>query len=85
MFLGSAAPLFVRRRFLAFLVMSRGLNFFLGLMSGGLHSLFTADTYLGYWIAMIVGFGLCFEVPLFLVILNLAGSSPTSGSGSGAG
>ena len=34
--------------------------------------MFTADSYLGYWIAMIIGFGLCFEVPLVLVILNLA-------------
>ena len=51
--------------------MSRGLQFFLS-MAGGLTALFTADSYLGYWIAMIVGFGLCFEVPLFLVILNLA-------------
>jgi sec-independent protein translocase protein TatC len=51
--------------------MSRGLKFFIG-MSGGLTDLFTADTYIGYWIAMIIGFGLCFEVPLFLVILNLA-------------
>jgi sec-independent protein translocase protein TatC len=41
-------------------------------MSGGLTNLFTADTYIAYWIAMIVGFGLCFEVPLFLVILNMA-------------
>jgi sec-independent protein translocase protein TatC len=41
-------------------------------MAGGLTAFFTADSYLGYWIAMIVGFGLCFEVPLFLVILNLA-------------
>ncbi len=57
--------------FFAFLAMSRGLKFFLS-MSGGLTNLFTADTYIGYWIAMIVGFGLCFEVPLFLVILNLA-------------
>jgi sec-independent protein translocase protein TatC len=41
-------------------------------MSSGLTNLFSADTYIGYWIAMIIGFGLCFEVPLFLVILNLA-------------
>jgi sec-independent protein translocase protein TatC len=34
-------------------------------------NLFTADSYLGYWIAMILGFALCFEVPLFLVMLNL--------------
>ena len=71
LFLGSAVPLFGLGCFFAFLAMSRGLKFFLS-MSGGLTNLFTADSYLGYWIAMIIGFGLCFEVPLFLVILNLA-------------
>jgi len=70
-FIGSAVPLFGLGCFFAFLAMSRGLKFFIS-MSGGLTNLFTADTYIGYWIAMIIGFGLCFEVPLFLVILNLA-------------
>jgi sec-independent protein translocase protein TatC len=69
-FLGSAVPLFALGCFFAFLAMSRGLKFFLS-MAGGLTALFTADSYIGYWIAMIVGIGLCFEVPLFLVILNL--------------
>ncbi len=69
-FLGSAVPLFGLGCFFAFLAMSRGLDFFLS-MSGGLTNLFTADTYISYWIAIIVGFGLCFEVPLFLVMLNL--------------
>jgi len=71
LFLGSAVPLFGLGCFFAFVAMSRGLKFFIS-MSGGLTNLFTADTYIGYWIAMIIGFGLCFEVPLFLVILNLA-------------
>ena len=70
-FLGTAVPLFALGCFFAFIAMSRGLTFFIS-MSGGLTALFTADTYIGYWIAMIIGFGLCFEVPLFLVILNLA-------------
>ena len=70
-FMGSAVPLFGLGCVFAFLAMSRGLKFFIS-MSGDLTNLFTADTYIGYWIAMIVGFGLCFEVPLFLVILNLA-------------
>jgi sec-independent protein translocase protein TatC len=70
-FLGTAIPLFALGCFFAFLAMSRGLKFFIS-MSGGLTNLFTADTYIAYWIAMIIGFGLCFEVPLFLVILNLA-------------
>ena len=72
LFIGTAVPLFGLGCFFAYLAMSRGLNFFIGMSGGGLTALFTADSYLGYWIAMIIGFGLCFEVPLFLVILNLA-------------
>jgi sec-independent protein translocase protein TatC len=71
LFVGAAVPLFGLGCFFAFLAMSRGLKFFLS-MSGGLTNFFTADSYLGYWVAMIIGFGLCFEVPLVLVILNLA-------------
>ena len=70
-FIGTAVPLFGLGCFFAYLAMSRGLNFFIS-MSGGFTVLYTADTYIGYWIAMIIGFGLCFEVPLFLVMLNLA-------------
>jgi sec-independent protein translocase protein TatC len=70
-FLGSAVPLFALGCFFAFLAMSRGLKFFLS-MAGGLTALFTADSYIGYWVAMIVGIGLCFEVPLILVMLNMA-------------
>ena len=72
LFIGTAVPLFGLGCFFAYLAMSRGLNFFIGMSGGGLTALFTADSYLGYWIAMIIGFGLCFEVPLVLVILNLA-------------
>jgi sec-independent protein translocase protein TatC len=70
-FLGTAIPLFALGCYFAFLAMSRGLRFFISL-SGGFTTLFTADSYIGYWIAMLLGFALCFEVPLFLVILNLA-------------
>ena len=67
LFIGTAVPLFGLGCFFAFLAMSRGLDFFIG-MSQGFTILYSADTYIGYWIAMIIGFGLCFEVPLFLVI-----------------
>jgi sec-independent protein translocase protein TatC len=70
LFLGTSVPLFGLGVYFAYLAMSRGLNFFLS-MSSGLTAFFTADSYLSYWIAMILGFGLCFEVPLFLVMLNL--------------
>jgi len=72
LFVGTAVPLFGLGCFFAFLAMSRGLKFFLSMSGGGLTALFTADSYLGYWVAIIIGFGLCFEVPLVLVILNLA-------------
>jgi sec-independent protein translocase protein TatC len=72
LFLGAAVPLFGLGCFFAYLAMSRGLKFFLSMSGGGLTPFFTADSYLGYWIAMILGFALCFEVPLFLVMLNLA-------------
>jgi sec-independent protein translocase protein TatC len=69
-FLGAAVPLFALGCFFAYLAMSRGLKFFLSMSGGGLTPYFTADSYLGYWVAMILGFALCFEVPLFLVMLN---------------
>jgi sec-independent protein translocase protein TatC len=33
----------------------------------------TFDTYLGYFTGMLVGFGIAFELPLVLVMLNMAG------------
>ncbi len=71
LFMGTSVPLFALGCCFAFLAMSRGLKFFISMAGGQLTNLFTADTYIGYWIAMIIGFGLCFEVPLFLVMLNL--------------
>jgi sec-independent protein translocase protein TatC len=69
-FLGTAVPLFGLGVFFAIEVMSNGLRFLMSFAGDQLTMLFTADTYLGFWIAMILGIGLCFEVPLFLVILN---------------
>jgi sec-independent protein translocase protein TatC len=71
LFLGSAVPLFGLGCYFAYLAMDRGLHFFISMVPGGTTAQFTADAYIGYWIAMIIGFGLCFEVPLFLVMLNL--------------
>ena len=72
-FLGTAVPLFVGGALFGYLVMPRGLHYLLGLTPGGVANLPTVDTYLSYALLMLVGFGLCFEVPLFLVGLNLVG------------
>jgi sec-independent protein translocase protein TatC len=69
-FLGAAVPLFGLGCVFAYVAMDRGLKFLMGMAAPGTGTVYTADTYLGYWVAMILGFGLCFEVPLFLVMLN---------------
>jgi sec-independent protein translocase protein TatC len=73
-FVGSAVPLFGLGGLFAYLAMSRGLRFLLGLAPGGVKPLITIDTYFGYVTAMLLIFGLAFELPLILVILNLAGA-----------
>jgi sec-independent protein translocase protein TatC len=72
-FVGSAVPLFALGGLFAYLAMSRGLGFLLGLVPGGVRPLITTDTYLGYAMAMLLIFGIAFEVPLIMVILNMAG------------
>jgi sec-independent protein translocase protein TatC len=72
-FVGGAVPLFALGGAFAYLAMSRGLHFLLGLVPYGAQPIITIDTYLGYAMAMLLIFGLAFELPLALVILNLAG------------
>lgn len=73
LFTGTAVPLFVGGAVLAYVVMGRGLHYLLGLAPKQVLVLPTFDTYLGYFIGMMVGFGIAFELPLVLVILNMAG------------
>src|ERR1700728_3215962 len=73
LFTGTAVPLFVGGAVLAYLVMSKGLHYLLGLTPSGVLNLPSFDTYLGYFTGMIVGFGIVFELPLVIVMLNMAG------------
>src|ERR1700744_924915 len=73
LFVAIAAPLFGVGAVLAYFVMSRGLRYLLGLTPRGVLNLPSIDTYLSYFQGMILGFGLAFELPLALVILNMAG------------
>jgi sec-independent protein translocase protein TatC len=72
LFVAVAAPLFAAGAVLAYVVMSRGLKYLLGLTPKGVVNLPSIDTYLSYFQGMILGFGLAFELPLVLVILNMA-------------
>jgi sec-independent protein translocase protein TatC len=73
-FVGTAVPLFALGGLFAYLAMSRGLRFLLGLTPPDVRPLITIDTYFGYAMAMLMIFGLAFELPLVLVILNMAGA-----------
>jgi sec-independent protein translocase protein TatC len=72
-FVATAVPLFVLGGLFAYLAMSRGLRFLLGLTPEGVRPLITIDTYFGYTMAMLLIFGIAFELPLILVMLNMAG------------
>jgi sec-independent protein translocase protein TatC len=72
LFVAAAVPLFLVGATLAYLLMGRGLSFLLGLAPGGVTVLPSISTYLGYAMAMLLGFGLTFELPLVLVLLNYA-------------
>jgi sec-independent protein translocase protein TatC len=70
---GVAAPLFAAGAALAYFAMSRGLHYLLALVPTGVSVMATVPNYLSYFEAMILGFGLAFELPLALVMLNLVG------------
>ena len=73
LFTGSAVPLFLGGALLAYVVMGRGLHYLLGLAPKQVLVLPSWDTYLGYFVGMLVGFGIAFELPLVLIMLNMAG------------
>ena len=72
-FVGLAVPLFLAGAGIAYFAMSRGLTYLLGLTPHGVLNLPPVSTYLGYFFGMILGFGLAFELPLLVIMLNFAG------------
>jgi sec-independent protein translocase protein TatC len=72
-FVCAAAPLFAMGAVLAYFAMSRGLHYLLALVPNGVSVMATVTNYLSYFEAMILGFGLAFELPLAMVMLNLVG------------
>jgi sec-independent protein translocase protein TatC len=73
LFLGAAIPLFGIGITLCYLSLGRSMGYLLGLTPSGVQNLIQVDQYLSFVMAMMLAFGLAFEVPLLLVMLNLAG------------
>jgi sec-independent protein translocase protein TatC len=69
----SAVPLFALGGGLAYFAMSKGLRFLLSLLPAGSAAFISVDSYLGYAVAMLLIFGLALELPLVMVLLNVAG------------
>jgi sec-independent protein translocase protein TatC len=72
-FTGTAVPLFVGGAVLAYWVMGRGIYYLLSISPSSVMPLVTVDSYISYLVGMLVGFGVAFELPLILVMLNMAG------------
>jgi sec-independent protein translocase protein TatC len=72
-FLGAAVPLFGIGITLCYLSLGRSMHYLLGLTPGGVQNLIQVDQYMSFVMAMMLAFGLAFEVPLLIVMLNLAG------------
>jgi sec-independent protein translocase protein TatC len=72
-FLGTAVPLFGIGIALSYLSLGRSIHYLLGLTPGNVSNLIQVDQYMSFVMAMMLAFGLAFEVPLLIVMLNLAG------------
>jgi sec-independent protein translocase protein TatC len=72
-FVGAAVPLFIAGATIAYSVMSTGLQVLLNFAPKDTVSLISIDHYLSYALAMLLIFGLSFDIPLLIVMLNMVG------------
>ena len=68
-----ASPLFATGAFFAYLILPHAVNVLLGFTPNNLGNLIRFDEYLDFVLRLILVFGIAFDLPLFLVALNLIG------------
>lgn len=75
-FVGTASVLFGAGAVLAYYVVPTGLRFLANLGGGQFITALTGDAYIGFLLTMLAVFGLTFELPLLVVMLNRVGVLP---------
>jgi sec-independent protein translocase protein TatC len=72
-FVAVAAPLFLVGIVLGYVTLPKGLEVLIGLNPDGITNLVEFSEYLQFFTRTLLVFGLAFEIPVFVVMLNLAG------------
>lgn len=72
-FVATSVPLFLAGAALAYLVLPKGLSILLSFTPDHVTALIQVDVYLRFVIRMMLVFGLAFELPVFVILLNFAG------------
>ena len=72
-FVLASTALFLLGAALAYLVLAKGLQVLIGSSGEGTQALLTANSYLSFVTLMLVVFGAAFELPLLIIMANLAG------------
>ncbi len=72
-FVAIAGPLFVAGAMLGYLTLPKGLEILIGFNPPGITNLLEFSSYLTFLTRTVLVFGLSFEIPVFIVLLNLAG------------
>jgi sec-independent protein translocase protein TatC len=75
-FVGAASVLFAGGAVLAYYVVPTGLSFLANLGGGEFITALTGQAYIGFLLTMLAVFGLTFELPLLVVMLNRVGVLP---------
>jgi sec-independent protein translocase protein TatC len=75
-FVGAASVLFAGGAVLAYFVVPTGLSFLVNLGGGQFITALTGQSYISFLLTMLAVFGLTFELPLLVVMLNRVGVLP---------
>jgi len=72
-FVAIAGPLFIGGVAVGYYVLPKGLEVLIGFTLGGVENLVEFGRYFAFFTRMLLVFGVAFEIPLFVILLNLAG------------